>query len=186
MRDVVGDDRRGFRVRLIAAAIDSVVSVIVSALLANTFGHYFAERAADAFRVGSPDTIWKGPIPMILGAVAPVSYGFAFAAILVLLMEPWFHVSPGKLLTGSIITGREGHLPRFGTAWARFFLKTLSLWIFLFALVGGDPFGVAAAAVVAALTLAGFFLVASSRSTTLHDRITGTEVRRRLPLTSIR
>ena len=53
--------------RAVAAAIDGAAALALAVLLSTTSGTYFARRAVEAFRIGSPETLWKGPVPMIGG-----------------------------------------------------------------------------------------------------------------------
>lgn len=167
-----GAIRRG-----LAAAVDGLVALALAALLSNTSGVYFARRAVETFHIGRPETIWKGLVPMLLGAVSTVAYGAAFALLLVWLMEALFGTSPGKLLLRHEIAVHSDH--RASALWGRFAVKASGAWLFCIALVLGSWQVVVVAAIACACVALGSLPIPFGRRA-LHDRLTSTEVRERV------
>jgi hypothetical protein len=156
---------------LAAGGVDLLVALVLALLLQSTTGAFFAERAATLLRVGEADTVWRGPIPLILGAISHLSYGYAFAWLVVLLPEAWSGTSPGKLLVRSMIAP-ETPSRRIG----RFLIKTSGAWIFLSALlVGWWPLAILAVACGAAVAV-GLLLIPFGSRRSLHDRLADTSV----------
>ena len=86
--------------RFVAAGIDSLLATGLAFLLVDTAGHFWAERAVVALRVGEPDSLWKGGLPLVLGLLGTLVYGWPFARWLVGMTEAAFGHSPGKWLAG--------------------------------------------------------------------------------------
>jgi hypothetical protein len=163
-----------FAARLLAALVDAGVVLCLATLLSRSSGRYFAERAAVTFQIGEPGSAWKGPIPMLLGAVSTLAYGIPFAALLVLVSEALFAASPGKLLGRCEIVTAPGLRAR--ALWSRFAIKGAPAWLFCVALVAGSwPLAVLAA-LASGVTFFGCLAAPFGRST-LHDHVAGTQVR---------
>lgn len=126
--------------------------------------------------IGSPDTFWRGPIPMILGVFGGFFYGLPFALVLALLPEALFDASPGKWLLGLRVAGASGATATPGRRLLRWSLKCSGAWIMVLALVAGSLQVAVAAISAGALALAGFSLVMGPRRLALHDRISRTAV----------
>jgi hypothetical protein len=170
---------RGWTVRGLAAAVDALAGLGIAMLLASSAGAYFAERAAVTFRIGQPGTHWTGLVPFLLGAIAPLAYGLPFGLLSILIMEPLFAASPGKLLLRSeIVPVAPG--PRPMRLWTRFALKAAPAWIACVALVAGEWTMALVAALTAGVVLLGSLPVLAARPA-LHDRVAGTTVVRRRP-----
>ncbi len=174
--DDVTTSRRGFGIRLLAGGLDAVLGTVVALLLAGTLGRWFAGRAVVMLSIGSPDTFWRGPIPMVLGILGSFVYGLPFALLLVLLAEALFGASPGKWLLGLQVVAADGTSAPTGSRLLRWAAKCSGLWAMVLALVAGS-WPVAIAALTAALIAsAGFCLSIGPRSLALHDRLFGTAV----------
>ena len=168
--------RRGFGVRFLAGGLDAVLGAVIALFLAGTLGRWFAGRAVVMLSIGSPDTFWRGPIPMVLGILGNFVYGLPFALLLVLLAEALFGASPGKWLLGLRVAAADGTSAPTGSRLLRWTVKCSGLWAMVLALVAGSC-PVAVAAVTAALIIsAGFCLSMGPRSLALHDRLFGTAV----------
>jgi uncharacterized RDD family membrane protein YckC len=168
--------RRGFAIRLLAVTIDVLLGILVAVLLSRTLGWYFAGRSVVMLSIGSPDTFWRGPIPMVLGYFGTVVYGLPFAMLVVLLPEALFGAAPGKWILALRVTARDGAPASARSRWVRWIAKCSGLWLMVLALILGSGVlaGVAVAAGVAAL--AGSFLAIGRRREALHDRLAGTAV----------
>lgn len=85
--------------RLAAGALDLLAAVALGIVLSNTaVGDFFARRAVVMLRIGAPDTIWKGPIPMLMGIAGRFVYVLPLAFLAVALCRPVFGNSPGKAI----------------------------------------------------------------------------------------
>jgi hypothetical protein len=93
-----------------AAAIDSLLGLGTALLLSGTpIGRFFAERAVVMLQIDNPASVWKGTLPLILGAFGEVVYTVPFAVLLIVGTEAVFDRSPGKWLSGLRIVGAEHH-----------------------------------------------------------------------------
>ena len=169
-------DRRGFAVRLLAATIDVVLGLVVAVLLWRTLGWYFAERSVAMLSIGSPDTFWRGPIPMVLGYLGTIVYGLPFALLVVLLPEALFGAGPGKWVLALRVTDADGAPASARSRWLRWIVKCCGLWLMVLALVVGSSVLAGVAVAAGAVTLVGFFPVIGRRREALHDRLAGTAV----------
>lgn len=125
--------------RLMANAIDLLVGLVLGLALSNTVvGFFFAGRAVVMLRIGAEDTIWKGPIPMILGILGPFVYGLPFAILLVLLVEPLIGTSPGKALLGLTIIPCGGGILSRRQLWRRAIIRATPWWGLTAALLTGS------------------------------------------------
>jgi len=168
--------RRGFGIRFMASAIDAALGVALALLLSGTLGRWFAGRAVVMLSIGSPDTFWRGPVPMILGVFGNVVYGLPFAMLLVLLPEALFGIGGGKGLLRLHVMGADGEPASTRSRWLRWTVKCSGLCGMVLALIlGSGPVAVIAAGAALA-TMGGFCLAAGPRSEALHDRLTGTAV----------
>jgi len=168
--------RRGFGIRLLSSIIDGLLGLVVALLLASTTGRWFAGRSGVMLSIGSPDSFWRGPIPMILSILGPLVYGLPFALLLVLLPDALFGTGPGKWLLRMRVAAADGGPGQAGRLWLRWVIKCIGLWGMALALaLGRSP--VAFIALAAGFTvLAGFFLTMGPRRQALHDRLSGTAV----------
>lgn len=92
------------RRRFAATSIDAVVVIVLGMLLASTAGDWAAARTAIVLRVGQPETFWRGPLPMVLGAIGNLVYGLPLNLLLVLLPEAFAGRSLGKLVARLQVT----------------------------------------------------------------------------------
>ena len=126
--------------------------------------------------IGSPDSLWKGPIPFLLGVIGPFSYVLPLAIWLVLLSEPLFGTSPGKFLFRLKICKTDGKQAKLKEKWIRHASKTSPLWILILALLVGS-WQVAVISVFALVViLPGFFLLLGPQKMAIHDSLSKTGV----------
>ncbi len=159
--------------RLAATAIDGCLGVALAILLATTpVGVFFAERAFVMFRIDSPDSVWKGTIPLVLGIFGEIAYTVPFAIFVVVATEALASRSPGKWMLGIRIAAEDG------TARAapmrrslRVAVKMVGVWGFVLGLLTGSWI------VAVCCAAAGFVVIASAPFTRpLHDRASRTRV----------
>jgi len=125
--------------RLAATAIDMFLGGVLGLLLSNTaIGFFFASRAVVMLRIGSADTIWKGPVPMIMGILGPFVYVLPLSILLILLAEPLTGTSPGKRILGLkiILCNNATHSTK--KLWARSAIKTIFFWGLVLAMLSGN------------------------------------------------
>ena len=108
--------------RATAGLLDAALAAVLALALTGSTGHWFAERAVVALRIGQPDSPWTGGIPMVLGAVGAFVYGYPFALLLIQLARPLTGTTPGASLTGLHIDGppsslRRRHVLSSAVAW---------------------------------------------------------------------
>ena len=125
---------------------------------------------------GYEESLWKGPIPFLMGIVGPFSYVLPAAALLLLLSEPLFGQSPGKLIVKIAIKDEVSTVPSLAKRWIRHLLKTLSLWLVNLALIVG-VWQIALIAVFFAIyTFVNFLLSLGFKHQTFYDRIAKTHI----------
>ena len=161
------------RRRYLAACIDSALAVLLGLLLSSTLGQWAAERAAVLLRVGEPDTIWQGPLPLMLGAIGNLSYSAPILLFLVVLPEAAVGIGPGKAATGLCILPVASRRP-FRLV-LRFLLKAAPCLVWFLALSAGQPWTLALF-VVSLLLFTGGCLPLLYRRNALHDRWAQTRV----------
>lgn len=168
--------RCGMGIRLLAAAIDVFLGLFVALLMAGTTGRWFAGRSVVMLSIGSSDTFWRGPIPMVLGILGPLVYGLPAALLLVLLPEALLGAGPGKWALRLRIVGGAGETAHARSLWLRWTVKCAGLWGMAIALAVGEGFAALAALAAGLVVLAGFFAAAGPRRLALHDRLSGAAV----------
>ena len=144
----------GLALRAMAVAIDGVAGVAVTLLLAPTAGRFFARRAVVTFHIGDPHSLWKGPLPFLLGIAGEVVYLLPFAFLLVLVLDPVTGATIGKRVAGLRVCGRDGLPATTAQRWARWLMQTAGLWLFTIALVAGSWHLLAFAVIAGVVTLA--------------------------------
>ena len=165
-----------FYKRIFAVLIDFLTGIGLGLLMSHSFGYYFAQRAEVMLRIGAPDSLWRGPIPMLLGVVGPFTYILPLALYLIFLTEPLFNNSLGKQLFKLKITDHLGNSPQSKQKWIRHFIKTSPLWIMILALVLGS-WQIALISVMSAfVVLLGSGVFIGSKKLTLHDFLAKTTV----------
>lgn len=162
--------------RLVSALLDTAAALLLTGLLASTMGMYWAQRAMVTFRIGDPESPWKGIGPMLLGLTGPVAYGFAAGLVLVLLGEPMFGTSPGKLVTNTWILPAKESRGRRGPLVIRFLVKMSGPLLYCLALVAGRWEILPLAALAVLSVLVGECGLWMAKGRTLHDRAAGTSV----------
>ena len=171
--------RPGAGLRLLALAIDGVFALVIAVLLSSTTGRWFAGRSVVMLSIGSPDTFWRGPIPMMMGILGSLVYGLPFAALLVMLPEAILGVGVGKWAARLRIAAADGSPVGARTLWLRWCIKCAGLWGMTLALVlGWSPVAFLTLA-ASAVVIAGFLSVFGHKRLALHDRLSGTVVVRK-------
>lgn len=80
---------RTFLRRVRDGALAALSAIALAIVFSNTpIGYFFATRAVVMLRIGSPGTIWKGPIPMLMGIAGTFVYSLPLALLLVVLCRP--------------------------------------------------------------------------------------------------
>jgi len=173
--------RVGFGLRILSSVIDLIFAALLSLPLSRTLGEWFAERAVLMLSIGSPDTIWTGPIPMVLGMFGELVYVFPLAALLVLIPEVFFGAGPGKWVLGIRIVRatrlpvRSGRVP-LTAGFVRWVVKCAGLISITLALVLGSGTAAVVAFGISVSVLAGFSVTVQPTSDALHDRLACTTV----------
>jgi hypothetical protein len=128
-----------FILRLVAASIDMFMGAALGFLLSfSRIGYFFASRAVVMLKIGSPETIWKGPIPMIMGILGPFVYVLPLSILLVLMIEPLTGASLGKrILRLKIISANDEVVPK-RKLWYRSAIKASCFWGLVAALLFGN------------------------------------------------
>lgn len=173
--------RAGFWIRAEAACIDAVLGFGLTLLLSKTVGDFFARRAVVTLRIGDPHTLWKGPIPMMLGIVGEVVYLLPFTFLVVRLLEPLTGATIGKRALGLRVRAADGGPASRSRLWLRTGILTVGMWGWTLALLVGS-WQIAVLATAAGLVVfLGCFAALGPRKLALHDRWSGTGVGRREP-----
>jgi uncharacterized RDD family membrane protein YckC len=149
---------------------------VFSFLLSGTLGRWFAERAVVTLSIGSPDTFWRGPVPMVLGIFGTFVYVLPFSLLLVLLGEVFFGAGPGKWLLGLDVTAGDGSPAHAGRRFSRWTIKCSGpCGIALALALANGPLAISGVAATLVM-LAGSCLAMGPRRLALHDRLSGTAV----------
>jgi hypothetical protein len=168
--------RKGYFSRLGILCLDIVFVVLLSVLLTRFTGKFFARRSVLMLKIGTPESIWRGTIPMIISAAGYFFFGLPFSALLVLLPETFIGASPAKLIFRVRILEVGSRHPHLKNLISRFAIKSALAWgLVLALLVGSLPLAIASIA-IGAVVFIGCFLALGSAKLSLHDRITRTAV----------
>jgi hypothetical protein len=125
--------------RLVAGAIDLLAALVLGIVLSNTpIGDFFARRAVVMLRIGATDTIWKGPIPMLMGIAGRFVYVLPLALLAVTLCEPVFGNSPGKAMLGLGRGARGDPATPRARRWSRTLVRAAPWWGLTVALLTGS------------------------------------------------
>lgn len=168
--------RAGFLIRSAAGLIDGLIGVFLGLVLSGHSGWFFAGRAVVMLKIGSAGTIWKGPLPMVLGILGPFVYGLPFAILLVLLAEPLLESSPGGRLLGLRVRGDDGAKAGRARLWRRTFLKTIGFWGLTLALILESWQAAVLFMAAGGVVFLGFFLVLAPSRQAFFDRLSRTAV----------
>lgn len=163
----------GLGVRGAALLLDLICALALTLLLSSTSGRFFSGRAVALLRIGDPGSFWKGPIPMLLGAMGTLTFGFPLAALMVLLPEGIFGMSPGKMIVGIRVRRADGSAPGLKTLVLRLAIKGCGLWLGILALLSSYLILAIIGLGVQLLLLLGWFLALGPRGAALHDRFAG-------------
>jgi hypothetical protein len=145
-------------------------------LLSGTSGRWFAGRAAVMLSIGSPESSWRGLVPMVIGILGNLFYGLPFALLLVLIAEVLFAAGPGKWILRMSVTAQDGTCAPVGKRFLRWAVKCAGLWGAVLALSLGSGAAALVALASTAIVLAGFVPAAGPGRLALHDRLSGTAV----------
>ncbi len=173
--------RVGFGFRILSGVIDFIFAVLLALPLSRTLGEWFAGRAVVMLSIGSPDTLWTGPIPMALGAIGELVYVLPLAWLLILMPEIFFGAAAGKWMLGirilpaTSVRLRSDRTPLVA-GFVRWVVKCAGLLSMTLALVLGSGVAAVVAFGVSVSVLAGFFVTIQPKSDALHDRLAGTTV----------
>ncbi len=152
--------------RCAASAVDGTVALLLALALGHTAGAFFAKRAVATLHIYDPDSLWKGPIPMVMGILGEVVYLLPLSCVLVLLAEPLSGRTPGKAVVRLIVAPQDG-----SALWCRFLAKASGPLLCMSGLLIGRWEVVAAGTAVALAMLVGAVVGAG-----LHDRAAGSRV----------
>ncbi len=162
--------------RAVAAAIDAMAGVATAILLSSSLGVFFARRAVVMLRIGDPETLWKGPVPLMLGVVGEVVYLLPFALFLAWILDPLTGATIGKRVMGMRVCDPDGRPSSRQARWRRSAIQTAGLWGMAVALVAGRWEMAVLATFVGVVMVAGSLLALGPASLALHDRLSSTGV----------
>ena len=168
--------RAGFWIRAAAACLDAALGFALSLVLASSIGLFFARRAVVTLRIGEPDTLWKGPLPLMLGIIGEVVYLLPFTLLLVWILDPLTGATLGKRLLGLRVRDAEGQPISWQRRWYRTSVQTFGLWGWTLALLAGRWEIAALASLGGGVVLAGSVVALGPKSLALHDRLSRTSV----------
>jgi uncharacterized RDD family membrane protein YckC len=169
----------GFWIRAAAGGVDLAAGLAASLALAPSVGIFFARRAVVTLRIGDPDTLWQGPLPLLLGLFGEVVYLLPFTLLLAWLLDPLTGATAGKRLFGLRVRAHDGRPATRPTLWRRSAVQTVGLWGWTLALLTGRWEIAALASLAGGVVVAGSLAALGPASLALHDRLSRTSVRRR-------
>jgi uncharacterized RDD family membrane protein YckC len=172
--------RAGFWIRAAAGGIDAAVGFAASLVLAPSVGVFFARRAVETLRIGDPDTLWQGPLPLMLGIFGEVVYLLPFTLLLAWLLDPLTRATVGKRLLGLRVCEADGQPATRRTLWRRSAFQTVGLWGWTLALLTGRWEIAVLASLAGGMILTGSLAALGPALLALHDRLSRTCVRRQL------
>ncbi len=158
-----------------ASVIDASVALGLGLVLAPSLGLYFSRRAVVALQMDSPASLWKGPIPLILGVFGKLVYLLPLMLVVVLLVEPLFRRSIGKAVTGQRLCASDGAPPSARASWWRFAFKAGPACIAVLGFVVGSWELLVLACLLSVVVAIAFAPVLFGRAA-LYDRWVGTDV----------
>jgi uncharacterized RDD family membrane protein YckC len=168
--------RAGFWLRAAAASIDFAVGFAASVVLQSGIGMFFARRAVVTLRIGAPGTMWKGPLPLMIGTIGEVVYLLPFVLCMVWVLDPLTGATIGKRLLGLRVRDADGQAASRRKFWIRSAIQTAGLSGWTFALLAGRWEIAALASLAGGAVLLGCLLAVGPASLTLHDRLSRTSV----------
>jgi hypothetical protein len=124
---------------MLAGAINLLAALLLGIVLSNTpAGDFFARRAVVMLRIGAPDTLWRGPIPMLMGIAGRFVYVLPVALLAVALCEPAFGNSPGKAMLGLANDAEGDRADSRARRWIRTIVRAAPWWGLTVALLTGS------------------------------------------------
>lgn len=167
-----------FWIRAAAAGADLTVGLAAAFILRSGIGIFFARRAVVALRIGAPDSLWKGPLPLMIGTFGEVVYLLPLVLFLVWILDPLTGATIGKRLFGLRVRDADGQPASWQRRWVRSALQTAGLWGWTLALLAGRWEIALLASVAGGIVLLGSLAALGPASLALHDRLSRTSVRR--------
>lgn len=123
-------------------------------------------------QIDNPASVWKGTIPLALGAFGELSYSLPFALLLVVGAEALAGRSPGKWMLGIRIASPDGDSCIMPRALAlRATVKTVAFWGCVVGLIAGSWL-VALCGVIAGCVVMASVLMYRP----LHERVSHTRI----------
>lgn len=145
-------------------------------ILRSGIGIFFARRAVVTLRIGAPDTLWKGPLPLMIGAFGEVVYLLPFALFLVWMLDPLTGATIGKRSLGLRVRAADGQPASRQRLWYRSALQTAGFWGWTLALLTGRWEIALLASLAGGVMLVGSLVALGPTSLALHDRLSRTRV----------
>jgi uncharacterized RDD family membrane protein YckC len=171
--------RAGFWLRAAAAGIDLSAGIAAALILRSSVGMFFARRAVVTLRIGEPDTLWKGPLPLVMGTFGEVVYLLPLTLFLVWSLDPMTGATIGKRLLGLRVCDDDGQPASQQRLWLRSALQTAGFSGWTLALLAGRWEIAVLASLAGGIVLLGSLSALGPASLALHDRLTHTSVWRR-------
>jgi len=175
------EPRAGFWLRAAAASVDLTIGFAAAIILRSGIGMFFARRAVVTLRIGRPDTLWRGPLPLMIGTLGEVFYLLPFALLLVWILDPLTGATLGKRLLGLRVRDANGQRASRRQLWYRSAIQTAGLWGWTLALLAGRWEIAVSASLAGAIVLLGSLVALGPASLALHDRLSRTSVCRWRP-----
>jgi hypothetical protein len=124
--------------RFAAALVDlAAASLLGFAAAVTPVGTFFATRAVVMLHIGEPGTLWRGPIPLLMGIAGTFVYSLPCAMLMVALIEASAGRSPGQaLLRIPVIPGTQPGSA--GERWRRVLIGAAPWWGLTAALLLGS------------------------------------------------
>lgn len=89
-------------------------------------------------RIGEPGTIWRGPIPMLMGIAGRFVYVLPLALFAVALCDPVFGSSPGRAMLGLANETGDDRVISHGQRWLRALAMAAPWWGLTASLLAGS------------------------------------------------
>lgn len=172
----IKEKRKGIFIRLSILMLDISFVILLTILLSRFTGKFFARRSVLMLKIGSPNSLWKGPIPMIISAAGYFFFGLPFSGFIIFLPEAFFGASPGKMIFGIRVRKIDGQKASLKLLILRYALKTIGAWGLMVSLIVANMYLAAFSFVAGCLVLVGSLLAIGPSKLTLHDRLVGTAV----------
>ncbi len=160
--------------RLAAGVIDATIAFAISIGLSSTVGLFFARRAVVTLRIGDAETIWQGPLPMILGVFGEIVYLMPFILWFAWALDPLTGRTLGKRTLGLEVRLADGAPAPRRARWFRHVVEASGFWILTLSLLTGSSYLAFLGVMAGTLVALGCLSALGSDARTLHDKLTGT------------